>query len=237
MSEEDNVEENNQQNGGEYGDESSQGIERMEDYNLPHNYLFRICLLGDAGVGKTSLITRFCDNSFNINYNNTIGLDFRVVTLKYKDIISKVHIWDTAGQERFRFLALNYLHNSHGFVFVYDITDKNSFNNIENWITTALDKNKKSIANFLIGNKCDKEGERQVSREEAERFAKEKNLFFLETSAKNNDNVQQIFYYFTLKLLEYYNNNEYVEEENMVLSSTKCEEIPIIRPGENKCNC
>jgi len=233
MSEEDNLGENNQQNGGDY----DQGIERIEDYNLSHNYLFRICLLGDAGVGKTSLITRFCDDSFKMSYNNTIGLDFRVVTLKYKDIISKVHIWDTAGQERFRFLALNYLHNAHGFVFVYDITDKNSFNNIETWINTALDKNKKSVANFLIGNKCDKEGERQVSQEEAERFAKEKNLFFLESSAKNNDNVQKIFYYFTLKLLEYYSNNEYVEEENVVLSSTKAEEIPIIRPGENKCKC
>ena len=100
-----------------------------------------------------------------------------------------------------------------------------------------MDKNKKSICNILIGNKCDKEGERQVSQEEGERLAKDKNLFFLESSAKNNDNVQKIFYYFTLKLIEYYNNNEYVEEENMVLSSTKSEDIPIIRPGENKCKC
>ena len=83
-------------------------IEKLKDYDIVHKYLFRICLLGDAGVGKTSILTRFCDNTFKESYNNTIGVDFRLVTLKYKDIISKVHIWDTAGQERFRSLTLNY---------------------------------------------------------------------------------------------------------------------------------
>ena len=122
MSDSEDNQDNDQKN--EEGEENEfiQGIEKLDDYQLKHNYLFRICLLGDAGVGKTSLLTRFCDNSFKENYNNTIGVDFRLVTLQYRDIISKVHIWDTAGQERFRSLALNYLNNSHAFIFVYDLT-------------------------------------------------------------------------------------------------------------------
>ena len=181
---EDNIEQNNQNTANNEGDDYINSIERLDDYQLPHKYLFRLCLLGEAGVGKSSILTRFCDNTFKENYNNTIGLDFRVVTLKYKDIISKLHIWDTAGQERFRSLSLNYLHNSHGFIFVYDVSDKNSFENIINWINLGFDNNKNSIINFLIGNKCDLENKRQVSQNEGEQFAKEKNLIFLEASCK-----------------------------------------------------
>ena len=212
-------------------------IEKIEDYQAPHKYLFRLCLLGDAGVGKTSLITRFCDNSFKGTYNNTIGVDFRLVTLKYKKIISKIHIWDTAGQERFRSLALNYINNSHGFAFVYDITDKNSFNNINNWIDLALDKNKKSIFNFLIGNKRDITEKRQVSENDGQQLAKEKNLCFLETSASTNENVQKLFNYFTVKLIKHYSKNKYEEEENIGLSSSKTEDLNTQRPSQSKCSC
>ena len=112
-------------------DKFIQKIEKLSDFQDEHKYLFRVCLLGDAGVGKTSLLTRFCDNYFYNNYNNTIGIDFRVATLKYDNIISKIHIWDTAGQERFRSLSLNYINNSHGFIFIYDITSSESFEKVE----------------------------------------------------------------------------------------------------------
>ena len=88
-------------------DKFIKNIEKISDFQEDHKYLFRVCLLGDAGVGKTSLITRFCDNYFSDNYNNTIGVDFRLATLKYDNIILKIHIWDTAGQERFRSLSVN----------------------------------------------------------------------------------------------------------------------------------
>ena len=234
---EDNIEQNNQNNANNEGEDYINSIERLDDYQLPHKYLFRLCLLGEAGVGKSSILTRFCDNTFKENYNNTIGLDFRVVTLKYKDIISKLHIWDTAGQERFRSLSLNYLHNSHGFIFVYDVSDKNSFNNIINWINLGFDNNKNSIINFLIGNKCDLENKRQVSQNEGEQFAKEKNLIFLEASCKNDQNVQKIFYYFNYKLIEYYNHNKYIEDDKIELSSTKTEELATIRPSQSSCKC
>jgi Ras-related protein Rab-1A len=212
-------------------------VEKVNDYQLTHKYLFRICLLGDAGVGKTSLLSRFCDNTFKENYNNTIGVDFRLVTLKCNDIITKIHIWDTAGQERFRSLALNYLNNSHGFIFMYDITDVDSFNNVVNWINLALEKNVKTIANFLVGNKCDNEENRKVTKEEAENLAKERNLFFMETSAKTDNNVQKLFYYFLFKLIDYYKNNDYVEEEKLVLSQENSEEISTKRIEKDKCKC
>ena len=212
-------------------------VEKVNDYKLTHKYLFRICLLGDAGVGKTSLLSRFCDNTFKENYNNTIGVDFRLVTLKCNDIITKIHIWDTAGQERFRSLALNYLNNSHGFIFMYDITDAESFNNVVNWINLALEKNVKTIANFLVGNKCDNEENRKVTKEEAENLAKERNLFFMETSAKTDNNVQKLFYYFLFKLIDYYKNNDYVEEEKLVLSQEHSEEISTKRIEKDKCKC
>jgi Ras-related protein Rab-1A len=214
-------------------------IVKLNDYQLEHKYLFRICLLGNAGVGKTSLITRFCDNSFKENYNNTIGVDFRLVTLQYGDIISKLHIWDTAGQERFRSLALNYINNSHAFIFIYDISDKSSFENLQNWIKIAFDKNKNSIVNLLIGNKCDKEDERQISQSEGEQMAKEKKFYFLETSAKNDENVLNLFYYITYKLIGYYNENEneYVENENVELCSSSTEELPTMRVTESSCKC
>ena len=218
-------------------DKFIKNVEKINDYQLKHKYLFPICLLGEAGVGKTSLLTRFCDNSFKERYNNTIGVDFRVITLKYKNIISKIHIWDTAGQERFRSLALNYINNSQGFIFVYDITNRESFNNIENWVNLALEKNNKNICNFLVGNKTDKEAERKVSVKEGEILAKEKNFFFLETSAKTDDNVQKLFYYCLYRLIEYYKKHEYIENSQISLSNSNTEEISTIRQPESKCSC
>ena len=210
-------------------------VEKISSEQDLHKYLFRVCLLGDAGVGKTSLLSRFCDNTFKQNYNNTIGVDFRLITLKHKEIISKIHIWDTAGQERFRSLTSNYLNNSHGFIFVYDITDKDSFNNVINWVNLAFEKNAKSITNFLVGNKCDNDAGRKVSREEGENLAKDKNLIFLETSAKDDNNVQRLFYYFLFKMIEYYKNNDYVEENNLVLNQEHTEEIETKRLKKNNC--
>ncbi len=120
---------------------------------------------------------------------------------------------------------------------MYDITDRDSFNNVVNWIDLALEKNVKTIANFLVGNKCDNEGKRQISIEEGKNLAKDKNLFFMETSAKANSNVQKLFYFFLYKLIEFYKTNNYVEEEKLVLNKENSEEISTIRPSKKNCNC
>ena len=218
-------------------DKFIKNIEKISEFHQAHKYIFRVCLLGDAAVGKTSLLTRFCDNSFKENYSNTIGVDFRIVTLKFKNIISKLHIWDTAGQERFRSLALNYLNNSHGFIFVYDITNKQSFNNVVNWINLALEKNRNYIANFLVGNKSDMDDERIVTKKGGENLAKEKKLFFMETSAKKDCNVEKLFYYFLYKMIEFYKSNEYSEDGPIRLKQGNSKEINTKQYSENKCKC
>ena len=212
-------------------------IERINDYSLPHKYIFRICIVGDPNVGKSSILTRFCDNTFKENYNNTIGVDFRVVTLKYNDIIVKLHMWDTAGQERFRSLAVNYFKSSNGFIFVYDITNQDSFNSINSWVNLVANHNKNSIVNILIGNKCDKEEERSIEKDEGEHLAEEKQFYFLETSAKKNENIEKIFEVFVKGFVDYYSRNEYVEADNLQLTCSKTEDIATVRDGGSKCKC
>ena len=233
-----NIEKQKQEGDEEEEDINNIQMEKLGDTQLNHNYIFRLCLIGDSNVGKTSLLTRFCDSSYKESYSNTIGVDFRVISLKYKDIISKVHIWDTAGQERFKSIAVNYFRSTHGFIFVYDITDENSFTNIENWISLAFNNSNNHLINFLVGNKSDLEDERQVKKKDAEEFAKTKDLFFIETSAKNNDNVEKLFQYFTYKLIRYFQKRNMVSTDN---EGTKLagnfEQIESNKQEEDKCAC
>ena len=183
-------------------------VRRVSEYISKHDYMFRICIIGDANVGKTSLLTRYCDNVYKETYNSTIGVDFRVVTLQYNNTVAKIHVWDTAGQERFKSISVNYFRSTHGFLFMYDITNKQSFQNLNNWIDMAYSTNKSSVVNFLIGNKSDLETNRQVSTEEARDLAEIRKFNFFETSAKDNQNVNKAFEFFAYKLIDYYSKHK-----------------------------
>ena len=220
-------------------DEENFEMERLNDFQMNHDYIFRLCLLGDPNAGKTSLLTRFCDNSFKENYNNTIGVDFKVVTLKYKNKIIKVHIWDTAGQERFKSIAVNYFRSAHGFIFIYDITDEDSFKNIENWMELAFKNTNSAVINFMVGNKDDREEDRKVDTKTAEDFAREHQLVFFEASAKTSNNVEKLFKYCTYKLIQYFDKNKdkYCVDNNNNKLSNNAQEIQTENNEENKCNC
>ncbi len=183
-------------------------LQRLNEFQTSHTYIFRICLLGDSSVGKTSLLTRYSEGKIIEKYNSTIGVDFKVVTLKLNDVISKVHIWDTAGQERFKSIAINYFRNSHGFIFVYDISNRESFENLNNWIELAFSNNQNSIINFLIGNKSDLNETRKVSTEEGLNFYNDyKFNLFCESSAKTGHNISKIFIKAGFILYDDYLNN------------------------------
>jgi small GTP-binding protein len=216
-------------------------VKKVSEYVSQHDYMFRICIVGDANVGKTSLLTRYCDGVFKEAYNNTIGVDFRVITHQYKNIFSKIHIWDTAGQERFKSISVNYFRSTHGFMFVYDVTQKNSLHNLNSWIEMAFSNNKSSVVNFLVGNKIDLEN-RQVSVEEGKDFAAARKFTYIETSAKATTNVDKAFEFFTYKLIDYYSKNKkayenFSKSQDDKLKIEEMSRISDINTGKTKKKC
>uniref|UniRef100_A0A0R3RU64 Ras-related protein Rab-8A n=1 Tax=Elaeophora elaphi TaxID=1147741 RepID=A0A0R3RU64_9BILA len=159
-----------------------------------YDYLFKLLLIGDSGVGKTCVLFRFSDDSFNNSFISTIGIDFKIRTIELDGKKIKLQIWDTAGQERFRTITTAYYRGAMGIMLVYDITNEKSFDNIKNWIRNIEEHASSDVDRMIIGNKCDVEERRQVSRERGEQLAIEYGTKFMETSAKANINVEEAFF-------------------------------------------
>lgn len=159
-----------------------------------YDHLVKILLVGDSGVGKSSLLARFISDSFD-EQGPTVGVDFKLKHVDVDGTRLKLTVWDTAGQERFRTLTSSYYRGAHGVVFVYDVTSRESFENArETWRKEV--EMYGTIANsvkIVIGNKIDREDERTVAREEGVAFAKEYGCLFLECSAKTKVRVAEAF--------------------------------------------
>ena len=158
-------------------------------------YEGKIITLGDSLVGKTCIIYRFVDQTFIDTYLSTIGLDIKTKIVKLDNNRKiKLSIHDTAGQERFKSLSVNYIKKADGILIVYDITNKLSFKNVENWIKTAKEEiNKKNIPIYLIGNKSDLEDEREITTKHGENLAERYKIKFYETSCKTGKNIEKCF--------------------------------------------
>ncbi|CAH9098080.1 unnamed protein product [Cuscuta europaea] len=161
--------------------------------NPEYDYLFKLLLIGDSGVGKSCLLLRFADDSYLDSYISTIGVDFKIRTMEQDGKTIKLQIWDTAGQERFRTITSSYYRGAHGIIIVYDITDKESFTNVKQWLHEIDRYASDNVNKLLVGNKCDMDANRAVSYDAAKDFADEIGIPFLETSAKNAINVEQAF--------------------------------------------
>ncbi|KAK9681880.1 hypothetical protein RND81_10G034500 [Saponaria officinalis] len=161
--------------------------------NQEYDYLFKLLLIGDSGVGKSCLLLRFADDSYVESYISTIGVDFKIRTIEQDGKTIKLQIWDTAGQERFRTITSSYYRGAHGIIIVYDVTDQQSFDNVKQWLSEIDRYASDNVVKILVGNKCDLSANKVVSTETAKAFADEIGIPFLETSAKNSTNVEQAF--------------------------------------------
>ncbi|KAH1202296.1 GTP-binding protein YPTM2 [Glycine max] len=161
--------------------------------NPEYDYLFKLLLIGDSGVGKSCLLLRFADDSYLDSYISTIGVDFKIRTVEQDGKTIKLQIWDTAGQERFRTITSSYYRGAHGIIVVYDVTDQESFNNVKQWLNEIDRYASENVNKLLVGNKCDLTANKVVSSETAKAFADEIGIPFMETSAKNATNVEQAF--------------------------------------------
>jgi Ras-related protein Rab-1A len=158
-----------------------------------YDYLFKLLLIGDSGVGKSCLLLRFADDTYTDSYISTIGVDFKIRTVDLDTKTIKLQIWDTAGQERFRTITSSYYRGAHGIIIVYDITDKESFDNVRQWLFEIDRYASENVCKLLVGNKSDLSNKRAVEYDAAKTFADELTIPFLETSAKNATNVEQAF--------------------------------------------
>ena len=191
--------------------------------------MYKVLLIGDMRVGKTSVFQRFLTGTFSPIHMTTIGVDFQKKEVKLEDnTIVDLQIWDTAGQERFKTITKNYYRGASGIIIVYDITDKTSFDNVSNWLYEVEEKASPDTIKLLIGNKCDLTSERLVSYEEGETFAKENGISFLETSAldANCENIEKAFYEMACKIQEIKSTQSKPEDDKseIVILSNKREE-------------
>ena len=179
--------------------------------NEDSDIIFKILMLGDSEVGKSCFLMRYSDNVFVENYITTIGLDYKLKTIKLDSgKVIKVQLWDTAGQDKYRTIAKNYYKGSHGILLLYDITKISSFENIREWIQDIRQEVSPKSIIFLIGNKIDLTDQRKLSKEQGEELAEEFKIPFFEASAKSGDNVDEVFKALYEKIIEVYG---YLERE------------------------
>lgn len=170
--------------------------------NDEYDILAKIVLVGDSGVGKSSILYRYCDDNFTESSLLTIGVDFKIRTINIDNKIIKYQIWDTAGQERFRTIIASYYRGADIIILTYDITNRESFKNIKIWLDEINHYASPNIIKILVGNKLDLKIKREVSQFEAESYALSTDMTYIETSAKNSINTNNLFNDIGFKILD-----------------------------------
>ena len=155
----------------------------------------KVITLGNSSVGKTSFLMKYIDNSFTLTYTTTLGVDFKQKKIKLKDGRDvRLRIFDTAGQERFKAVSVSFIKKADGVILIYDISDIESFEAVENWIKSIREIGKEKLPIILVGNKCDlSDDKRKVSLKEGQDKASEFNIPFYETSCKEGINIKEVF--------------------------------------------
>ena len=214
-------------------------MDTMDDEDK-FDYLIKYVIIGDSAVGKSNLLLRFTQGSFNSAYQLTIGVEFGSGRIIVENEIFRVQIWDTAGQENFRSITRSYYKNSACALLVYDISKKESFESIQSWIEDCKNSAPETVLMVLVGNKSDLTEERKVSEEEGREFAEKNGLLFFETSAKTGENVKEVFQESTAEIAKrikkgYYN----LESGNCGIKKANVEDDVVLQnPSEkDKSGC
>ena len=188
---------------------------------------YKIMVLGESKVGKTSLIKRYTKDQFGGVYLTTVGMDFQDKIIEIEDKKVRLQVWDTAGQERFRNVTKSYFQSSQGLLVVYDITDKESFEKINFWMENIKKNAPENVKLILVGNKCDLANERKVTIEDGENKARNYNIKFFESSAKDGTNVNELFFYLA--------NEIYQDEKTKGKDNKKTMQLNANQKEKKKC--
>ena len=206
----------------------------MSGNDQDYEFIFKVLLLGNSNVGKSSLFLRFVDDVWNDTFVPTIGVDFKIKTFEIDSKKIKMQIWDTAGQERFKNIISSYYRGAHGILLLYDVTDKESFKNLSNWLIEIEKNASKNILRILIGNKCDLEDKRVITYAQGKEFADTYGLKFIETSAKKNLNVSEAFETLGRELMNAGAEKKIEKQkENKKISVAKAQDLTI--QNNNRC--
>ena len=160
-----------------------------EEYSL----IFKMILIGDSGVGKSNILSRYINNSFSETTRSTVGVELSAKVEEINNTKIKIQIWDTAGQERYKSITKTYYKGAKGALIVYDITNKESFKNVDKWINDLKESGDDDVSILIVGNKCDLEASREVTTDEVKKKAELYKMAYCETSALKGENIDNAF--------------------------------------------
>lgn len=216
--------------------DANSNINPINDKTIMKTY--KIMLLGEAAVGKSSIMYRYTQNSFTNNTLGTAGIDFKKKEIEIDNNKIKIVLYDTAGHERFRNVANNYCKGAHGVVLVYDLSDEKSISNISSWLVDIYKNVDKGVPVILVGNKCDIE-ERKITEEEGLELSKKYGLLWIETSAKTGKSVEETFKILIDEILK--KESEYIkmekDEKKLLTDSSTQENNTTQKKHEEGCKC
>jgi len=206
-----------------------------------YDYLFKVVLIGDSGVGKSNLLSRFTRNEFNLESKSTIGVEFATRSINVDGKTLKAQIWDTAGQERYRAITAAYYRGAVGALLVYDISKQATYANVNRWLKELRDHADSNIVITLVGNKSDLKHLRAVSTDEAKQYSADNRLSFIETSALDASNVDASFQNILTEIYRIVSSKSLAENSEIIKPSegNKIPLDPSVDPkaGKQDCNC
>ena len=212
---------------------------KNKDKPSEYQYIFKLILIVNSGVGKSSILQRYMNKTFKESYKCTIGVDFLMKSIVINGKTVKLQLWDTAGQEKYKSMVSSYYRGAHVALVVFDLTDHSSFDSLSLWIENYYKNGPEQKNIILIGNKKDLIELRQITKEEIDSFSENNNMIYFETSAKEGDNIDYVFTYAAEKLVEFYGAQNEINLKRQMTPTNDLQSLNFkeIRIEEHKKKC